>query len=445
MDAVAATTFSQWSNLSYSLNNSKKNCVIVGKESATWEQILNKASCLAKQIIKPDLYIIDPHNGIQSIIALAAAILADCSFLWANPKSINFSIEKHCESIYVAPPLHENYAVSDRTYYGTLTSGSSSAAKIAMGFSDQLILIGNHYSHALYDHSLYSDGIISSCLPMEYSASFMMTILPALMSFRQLILFRPDDWRLILSLAEKQHVTVVIAPSMLTSACAFVRDQYFSDRLTFLTTAGYLSTERVRETKKKYPYVKFEVSYGSTETGIMTLAEFSEENKSVGKPLLGKPIWLRNVDDNGIGNITTSGPDCREFYLNNGKEIRNQDGTVDNIDYGYFDDLGNLYLNGRIDDALKINGMLIYPKVIEQFLLTLEGVLDVKVQIDEKFLGSAFIEAIIIGNVSKDNLIKHCERLDHHLRPNAYKIYKDDVHIYSDRGKIKELNNGKIE
>ncbi len=439
MDNMASTIFTQWPDLNYQLQLPNTNTVTVNGESLTWQEIYIAAKDVSQLIPHNGLYIIDANKGIKSIVSLlATAMTPGCSFIWRNTHNTGIQPSRNLDGIYQVNHLTPHTAQIDRLYYGTMTSGSSSQSKTAMGYADHLISIGIYYSEVIYRQSstLSSENsVIACCLPMEYSAAFMMALLPAWASARNLVFFSPNNWKDILTLAEKVKTVIVTAPCMLASASAYIRNQYEPENLTFLTTAGYLSQERVAKTKEKFPNARFQISYGSTETGIMTLGDFCETSTSVGKPLYGKSIWLREKSSE-IGKITTASIDCREFYLESELNIRDEHGTVTNLDYGHFDSEGKLYLDGRVDKAVKSNGLLCYPNLIERFILTMPGVVDVKVHLIEKSIGSEYIEAVVIGNVSIEDISNHCEKLDIKLRPHSYKVFSEHGTHYSDRGKL---------
>lgn len=428
---MSSQVFRGWPEYICDLDRPNKQKIIIGDQSHTWYEAYQKASQIAQAIKPNQFYVIHPDLGMTSIIALIAITMtANRGFVWAKPTSIHVDVKEMCPGIYqmTNPPALSG----DRTLYGTLTSGSSALAKIPMGYADQLPIIGAYYASLLYS----KDTTVACCLPLEYSAAFMMALVPTWMTAKNLIIFSPDDWGSVLTIAKDKAVTVLVSPNMLAAACASVSSEFFSKDLTFLTTAGYLSKERVSQVRQKFPDARFQVSYGSTETGIMTLGKF-QDNHSVGKPLWGKAIWLREMDHHNIGKITTSGVDCREFYLQSGQRIRNTDGTVSDIDLGHFDTFGNLYLDGRIDHSLKINGQLFYPSALEQHILNLEKVLDVKVTVVKKAIGSESIEVVAVGDITELALQQHCEKLEQSIKPHVYTIHSPNTVTYSDRGKLK--------
>lgn len=443
-----APIFNGWQKRDYELNYVNHNIIDIYGKYMSWQQVHSSAKYLILTLLKkPGFYLIDPNNGIQSFIyLLAVTMLPNCSFLWASPASIPMKINEISKGFYLIDNFFYKSQFKNRPYYGTLTSGTNLTKKIPVGFADNLGIIGMYYEQALFNSSLpyyKGSGVIASCLPLEYTALFMMAILPAWLSARKLIIFNPNDWEAILKIAENEPTVIILTPSLLAAACAYVHTEHKSKNLTFLTTAGYLSQERIKMTKNKFPNAIFQSCYGATETGIISLVTISPEKSCshVGKPLFSKPIWLKDVNENGIGKIATLGIDCREFYLESGLNIRDSDGYVANNDYGHFDKEGNLYLDGRIDNAIKVNGMLFYPKEIERFILTLNGIEDVKISINQNVLGSDGINILIVGNVLEHEVINHCKKFNRNLKLTTIKIFKNSEDIYTDRGKLKDLIN----
>jgi acyl-coenzyme A synthetase/AMP-(fatty) acid ligase len=202
-----------------------------------------------------------------------------------------------------------------------------------------------------------------------------------------------------------------------------------------LTTAGYLTRGRIRGLQERLPEAVLMSSYGASETGVMTLDTAPTGDLHVGKPLFGKPVWLTGAGDDGVGKVTTTGSDCREFYLD-GSHIRQIDGTVAMTDLGHFDAQGHLFLDGRLDAGEKLRGVTIYPRRIERHLLELSGLDDAKVQI----VSGANLEpdrlvATVVGVIDEEVAREHCRSLPDFLRPTHYLVRTPEA-SYSSRGKL---------
>lgn len=440
-------TFASWYDSISAQGNGHHGNVTIDGHTTAWESIYHAAIDLCQHSFDTGLYLIEPSRSHQCLINLLAITMSPgCSFFWGNLKNTDIRVLPVAENLYRVVDNNidlDRYTNPERAYYGTLTSGTTENSKIAMGFLDQLPLIGAHYSNILYRTSLPvndKQGYVCCCLPLEYSASFMMCLLPAWITCRNLIIFDPTNWQYVLEIMKNNRVSIVIAPSLLSTACASIKDICTSSNITFLTTAGPLSKTRVDTTLRKFPNARFEISYGSTETGIITFDQFNSASTSVGRPLLGKPTWVKQADKDGVGKIATSGLGNRQFYLGTDDEIENREGIVTDLDYGHFDQYGCLNLDGRVDKAIKINGKLIYTNMIESYLLRLEGIEDIKVIKSRGSHASEYLVAIAVGHITAEDLKVYCEGLPIAFRPKRFKVFKEKNEIYTQNGKMREIN-----
>jgi acyl-coenzyme A synthetase/AMP-(fatty) acid ligase len=416
----------------------KNHGVEIYGDYASWFDILTRAKNLSKTLKDNTVYVVDSCAGVQSIVCLIAIIMKSrSSFIWAK-KNISPSLTLITESLLTGLSIPQD-RVSEYPYYGTLTSGTTSTQKIAMGSVNNLMEVGIYYDYILYGSCLPAaneGGTIATCLPLEYSATFMMTILPALFAMRNLLIFKADRWNTVLFRQNKEPIAIVTVPSLLSAACASVADTLSSRHLTFITTAGYLSKKRLLNTKNKFENISIRSVYGASETGIMAIDLSPNGSHHVGKKIFGKSIWLTDVNETGIGKITTKGIDCREFYLSNNANICSATGIVACTDLGHFDEEENLYLDGRVDGGDKLNGITIYPKQIERHLLELNSIIDAKVLIRTADNLLEYIEAIIVGDVNENELRDHCSTLNPSIQPRSYFIRREQDAGYSERGKL---------
>ncbi len=433
---MASQIFTGWPSWRFNLDAVRNRGIDFYGTKISWLDLLEQAKRLALSLQSHELYVVDANLGPKSIVAMmAVALTPGASFIWANLAMLKSPLNSVAEALALGPKLPDERQ-RGRPYYGTLTSGSSANPKIPMGYGDTLAMTATLYDQELFSAAPEDSAVIATCLPMEYSATFMMAILPAWFAARELVLFRPDDWTTLAPKVHKRKTVIVTVPNLLSAACAGLKPDSY-DNFTFLTTAGYLSKARIALTRRKLTDVSFMTLYGASEVGIMTVDRAPQGEHHAGKSLYGKPVWIRNPDSNGIGIVTTAGPDCREFYLDSGQPIRRQDGSAGCTDFGHIDSNGNLYLDGRIDGGEKLNGIIVYPKEIERHILSLDGVLDVKVNVHNKdHESSDFIEAIVIGHVNTDTVQEHCRYLANHLRPRAYVVRGETEAQYSSRGKL---------
>ena len=117
-------------------------------------------------------------------------------------------------------------------------------------------------------------------------------------------------------------------------------------------------------------------TYGMSETfaqsTTFSIQEYPNKLASVGYPLQGVTIEIRNPDEEGVGEVWLSSPMLMKGYLNK-EPIQ---GAFNTDDIGYVDNDGFLYLLNRRKDIIISGGENIYPKEIEDVLYGMDGILE---------------------------------------------------------------------
>ena len=117
-------------------------------------------------------------------------------------------------------------------------------------------------------------------------------------------------------------------------------------------------------------------TYGMSETfaqsTTFSIREYPNKLASVGYPLEGVTIDIRNPDEQGVGEVWLSSPMLMKGYLNK-EPIQ---GAFNTDDIGYVDEDGFLYLLNRRKDIIISGGENIYPKEIEDVLYGMDGILE---------------------------------------------------------------------
>ena len=117
-------------------------------------------------------------------------------------------------------------------------------------------------------------------------------------------------------------------------------------------------------------------TYGMSETfaqsTTFSIQEHPNKLASVGYPLQGVTIEIRNPDEEGVGEVWLLSPMLMKGYLNK-EPIQ---GAFNTDDIGYVDEDGFLYLLNRRKDIIISGGENIYPKEIEDVLYGMNGILE---------------------------------------------------------------------
>ena len=115
-------------------------------------------------------------------------------------------------------------------------------------------------------------------------------------------------------------------------------------------------------------------TYGMSETfaqsTTFSIQEHPNKLASVGYPLQGVTIEIRNPDEEGVGEVWLLSPMLMKGYLNK-EPIK---GAFNTDDIGYVDEDGFLYLLNRRKDIIISGGENIYPKEIEDVLYEMNGI-----------------------------------------------------------------------
>jgi fatty-acyl-CoA synthase len=146
--------------------------------------------------------------------------------------------------------------------------------------------------------------------------------------------------------------------------------------------------------------------YGSTEVSVTTLAtpaDIRAAPTSVGKPALGSRVRL--LDDHGhevapgqTGRIFVASTSPFEGYTGGGgKEII--DGFLSTGDVGHFDQAGRLYIDGRDDEMIVSGGENVFPREVEELLLTHPAIVDAAVVgVEDREFGQRLKAFVVAGD-----------------------------------------------
>ena len=156
--------------------------------------------------------------------------------------------------------------------------------------------------------------------------------------------------------------------------------------------------------QRKLPVYK---TYGMSETfaqsTTFSIQEYPHKLASVGYPLDGVTIDIRNPDEQGVGEVWLSSPMLMKGYLNK-EPIQ---GAFNTDDIGYVDDDGFLYLLNRRKDIIISGGENIYPKEIEDVLYGMDGILECAViPVSDPKWGQVPV-LCVVTNCSEEDILQY--------------------------------------
>ncbi len=133
------------------------------------------------------------------------------------------------------------------------------------------------------------------------------------------------------------------------------------------------------------------IGYGITETSpLITLTRYDDppeiRAESVGRPLPHVKVKIVDEERNElptdkIGEIAVKGDVMKGYYKMEDKtdEVIDEEGWYHTGDLGKMDGDGYVYVTGRKKDMIIVGGFNVYPREVEEFLFTLDGVQDAAV------------------------------------------------------------------
>lgn len=129
--------------------------------------------------------------------------------------------------------------------------------------------------------------------------------------------------------------------------------------------------------------------YGITECSPLVSCNRNKYQKkgSVGIPIVGEQIKIKDPDENGDGEICVKGPNVMLGYYKDPEATAaafDEEGFFKTGDYGKLDDEGWLYITGRLKNMIVLsNGKNVYPEEIESEISRIYGVSEVIVYAGE--------------------------------------------------------------
>lgn len=188
--------------------------------------------------------------------------------------------------------------------------------------------------------------------------------------------------------------------------------------LRYVTQAGgKLHSVFIKEFADAQPDIPFFVMYGQTEAtarlSYLPPHMLEEKLGSLGKAISG--VELQIINDTGeiieeadvIGELVAKGGNIMKGYLGDEEDtaLTLREGWLHTGDLAYKDSDGYFYHTARVKEIIKVGGMRISPKEIEELIVTLPGVVDCSViGIPDDILGEALKAEIVVSDINDHSL-----------------------------------------
>jgi acyl-CoA synthetase (AMP-forming)/AMP-acid ligase II len=262
------------------------------------------------------------------------------------------------------------------------SSGTTGVPKVVPLYQDQLL----HTAHSVAEHHrLTPDDRAFNSLPLFHINAEVVGLLASLVAGSTLVLddrfHRTQFWKL---MDEHQITWINAVPAIISRLADPGIEETIPSRLRFIRSASAplpAATSARFETNTGIPVVE---TYGMTEAASQITANpicGTRKPGSVGLPVgielrivaggvsTDDPVTDAGVDD--VGHVEIRGPSVITAYGGGHHADRiDPDGWLQTGDLGHFDEDGYLYLDSRIDDVINRGGEKVFPREIEEMVLT---------------------------------------------------------------------------
>lgn len=218
----------------------------------------------------------------------------------------------------------------------------------------------------------------------------------------------------------------------------------YRDRLPALRycsqAGGHMSCRIKEQLRQVLPeHTEIYIMYGATEASArlsyLEPGRFSEKMASIGRAIPGVTLQVLNGDGKPapvgeIGEIVASGPNIMQGYWKDPEEtarVLDANGYHTG-DFGYQDQEGFFYIEGRKDSLLKVGGHRINPQEIEDVILRSDLVIEAAVLgIPDSLLGHRLVGAVAPrnGDCEPRRILSFCAgNLPKYKVPSSISIFR---------------------
>lgn len=333
--------------------------------------------------------------------------------------------------VYIYMARVKSLVLSEKKQYIYYTSGSTGKPKLCLKTEDAILKEGEVIAKEL---KMKENHHILSIVPCNHVFGQSVACIAAAIARAKVTYLDAltTPTKIIKSLKESHFDYVVAAPFYYDFLCEEFKK--IGNECKFVTGGAPLNENIFTSGLKVINF------YGSTETGVVAINWENKGKSYVGKLVEGVSISYGNkiIDREMSGySLLITSPFSAEAYMVLGEQIQSVGETIQVNDYGYIDN-EDVYVFGRIDNIININGMKVSVTEIEQILKNYPGVKEVKVvrmHNEKTEYAQAYIVEKSEGKVDKNKLIEFCiMHMEHYKIPKKIEIVKGLK--YSELGKV---------
>lgn len=176
-----------------------------------------------------------------------------------------------------------------------------------------------------------------------------------------------------------KRMATFMVPSGLRMLTRFGSKQLmqFSNKIEFIETgAAPMAQTDMEELHKLLPTTRLYNTYASTETGVVSTYDYSNNPCIAG--CLGKPLSNSKIIITADGKVACAGSTLMSGYVGDEELTLSvmKDGIIYTADKGYLDENGLLHLQGRDGDVINVGGYKVSPVEVENIVLSMNEIDD---------------------------------------------------------------------
>ncbi len=308
------------------------------------------------------------------------------------------------------------------------TSGSTGLPKIALRPGFAALEEARHYAATMAIDE--SDSIVA-IPPMSHAYGWGMCLMVPLLTGANIISMRKFSVKLIARAVAEHPATILPTVPAMLDVLSFGSGVDLRS-LRWVLAAGAMLPRRAAEQFRAKTGAVACPLYGTTETGgisVATAADGGDVDGRVGPPMDGVQIEIRPHADAqtlgpNIGKVFVRSSSMMTGYLGDRGAIGQpvSDGWFETGDLGQMAADGVIHLRGRDSEVINVSGLKVVPCEVEEAILGLPDVREVKVYAGEHRSGTQIVlaAAAVDGGLSVADIRAHCERhLVYYKRPQV--------------------------
>ncbi len=294
-----------------------------------------------------------------------------------------------------------------------------------------LLNYDNHYSSAISSAKVLGvekDDIWLNCIPF-YHVGGMEIIFRSCIYNTAMLLHNSFNIDSIIDSIKNKRVTMIsLVPTMLSRILK--KYDMRDNSLRVILLGGARTDEKLVKICMAHK-LPIALTYGMTEScsqvATATTEIVRDDYHTVGPPLPGVEIRIKQYKDENYGEIEVRGPNISNGYYRLDLPEKYDDGFFRTGDLGYIKD-GRLYVLQRRIDLIISGGENIIPQEVEDILLRINGIENAVVfGVQDEDWGERLTAALILStDIDRQHIIQYCrDNLASYKIPKDYYIFDE--------------------